>query len=284
MRKVAISSLLFSLLVFSSCLKEKYKIEVDDNTSRVLTEFTEGGRDKLNSLAVDFGTDFIEVDLAELRILPRSDAKANNEVKVVLDPIIITEYNGANSTSFTVPPAAAYSLPTTSFTLSPSEKKTTVKIRIKPSAIAGGNYALGLSISQVTDGEISKLKKDYLVAVKVKNIYEGDYQSDGLRTSYGGPTVGAGITGTFPWSFVKTLATVDATTCELETADGVDLMYLKVNANNTVTISNSQNGNFATSNDGACTYNPATKTFTLNYKYFNGVGNLRRMTETLVLD
>jgi hypothetical protein len=284
MRKVTIPSLLFSLLVFSSCLKEKYKVEVNDNTARVLTEFTEGGREKLNSLAVDFGTDFIEVDLAELRILPRSDVKSNNEVKIALDPIIITEYNGANMTSFTVPPAAAYSIPATSFTLTASEKKKNIKIRIKPSAIAGGSYALGLSITQVTDGEISQLKKDYLVEVKVKNIYEGDYQSDGVRTSYGGPTIGAGITGTFPWSFVKTLATVDAATCELETADGVDLMYLKVNPNNSVTISDSPNGGFATSNDGACTYNPATKTFTLNYKYFNGAGNLRRMTETLVLE
>jgi Domain of unknown function (DUF1735)/Domain of unknown function (DUF4361) len=284
MRKVTIPSLLFSLLVFSSCLKEKYKVEVNDNTARVLTEFTEGGREKLNSLAVDFGTDFIEVDLAELRILPRSDVKSNNEVKIALDPIIITEYNGANMTSFTVPPAAAYSIPATSFTLTASEKKKNIKIRIKPSAIAGGSYALGLSITQVTDGEISQLKKDYLVEVKVKNIYEGDYQSDGVRTSYGGPTISAGITGTFPWSFVKTLATVDAATCELETADGVDLMYLKVNPNNSVTISDSPNGGFATSNDGACTYNPATKTFTLNYKYFNGAGNLRRMTETLVLE
>jgi hypothetical protein len=157
-----------------------------------------------------------------------------------------------------------------------------VRIKIKSSELLGSSYALAIRISAASQGEVSRLRKIFIVELKVKNAYEADYDSEGLRTNYGEPSTAAPITGTFPWTFVKTLSTVNANTCELETADGVDLMYLTVNPDTTVTISDSPNGGFATSNHGPCTYNTATRTFTHNYKYFNSSGNLRRMQEVLV--
>jgi hypothetical protein len=270
-----------------SCIKEKYKIDYADNTSRPIAEFLKGDSSAatitLKSLALNFSTSFAEVDVTEIGTDLRSEFSGDIKIDIVKDNALITAYNNANGTAYDPLPVTAGDLVTTSYTVTSAKKVVMVRARIKPSELAGNAYALAVKISTASQGEVSKLRKIYITEVKVKNAYEAEYDSDGLRTSYGGPTTASPVTGTFPWSFVKTLSTVNATTCELETADGVDYMYLTVNSNNSVTISDSPNGSFATSNDGPCTYNPGNKTFTLNYKYFNSAGNLRRMTEVLVM-
>lgn len=276
-----------AIVVFlGSCIKEKYKIDYTDNTSRPIAEFLKGDADAasagLNSLALDFNTAFAEVDLTEIGTDIRSEFSGDLKIDIVKDNALLTAFNIANGTAFDPLPTTAGDLVTSSYSVNSTKKIVKVRVRIKSSELLGNAYALAIRISAASQGEISKLRKVYIVEVKVKNAYEADYDSKGVRTSHGGPTAAAPVTGTFPWSFVKTLATVNANTCELETADGVDLMYLTVNPDNSVTITDSPNGGFITANDGLCVYNPGTRTFTLNYKYFNSAGNLRRMTEVLV--
>jgi hypothetical protein len=270
-----------------SCIKEKYKIEYTDNTKRPIAEFLKGDSTaataSLKSLALSFSSSFVETDVTEIGTDLRSEFSGDIKIDIVKDNALLTAYNNANGTAYDPLPVTAGDLVTTSYTVSSGKKVIMVRARIKSSELAGNSYALAIRISAASQGEISKLRKIYITEVKVKNAYEADYDSEGLRTSYGGPTTASPVIGTFPWSFVKKLSTVNANTCELETADGVDFMYLTVNSNNSVTISDSPNGSFATSNDGPCTYNPFTNTFTLNYKYFNSAGNLRRMTEVLVM-
>lgn len=132
----------------------------------------------------------------------------------------------------------------------------------------------------------SSTAKDVLVVVQVKNDYEGDYHSTGLRTNYNGPTNTSGIAATFDVDHDKYLTTIDLTTVETDIADliGGGYMYLKINpATNQVTVSPSLFPPTFTvvTNDGPCTYDPATKTFHLKYKYFNAAGNLREITETI---
>lgn len=275
-----------TVLIISSCIKEKYKIDIKDNTSRPIAEMLKGdssaAKAKLNSLALEFSTSFVNVDLTDIGTDLRSEFSGDIKIDIVKDNALLTAFNTANSTSYDPLPVTAGDLLATSYTVNSSKKTVKIRMKVKSSELAGNTYALAIRISATSQGEISKMRKIYIVEVKVKNAYEGDYDSDGVRTNYGGPTTASGITGTVPWSYVKTLSTVNATTCELETANGIDLMYLTVNPDNTVTISDSPNGVLVTSNDGPCTYDPLTKTFTLNYKYFNAAGNLRRMTEVLV--
>jgi PBP1b-binding outer membrane lipoprotein LpoB len=288
MNKIKISLILtVTILLLYGCIKEKYKIDYNENTKRPIAEFLKGDSSaataSIKTLALDFNTAFVDVDLTDIGTDLRNEFNGDIKIDIVKDDALLTAYNNANSTTYDPLPASAGSITSFSYTVNSSKKTVKVKTRIKSSELVGQEYALAIRISSASQGEISKMRKIYIVEIKVKNAYEGEYASNGVRTSYGGPTTAAGITGTFPWDFAKYLFTVNATTCELETADGVDIMLLTVNPDNSVTITSHPFGGFATSNDGPCFYTPGTKTFTLNYKYFNGAGNLRRMTETLVL-
>jgi Domain of unknown function (DUF4361)/Domain of unknown function (DUF1735) len=270
--------LLLLCAVFSACLKEKHKIDIDDNTDRVITEFTsakQGGA----SLALDFGTQVVEADLTEVRVLPRSAMSKDVQVKISENNALVID------AGYEPLPAGSYSIVAYDYTLTPSDRKANVRIKVNPSALVGGSYAVGLVIQQVSDGEISQVANEIVVEIKVKNDYEGDYHATGLRISYNGPTIGSGIAGQFPIDDDKYLYTIDQNTVETDVADliGGGWMFLEVDpATFNVTVKPSTiSPTFQLSNNGPCTYDPATRTFTLNYKYFNAAGNLRIITETI---
>ncbi|HYF30456.1 MAG TPA: DUF4361 domain-containing protein [Chitinophagaceae bacterium] len=282
MKRTSVLLLLSMTVLFSACIKEKYTIPIDDNTDRVLTEFT-SAKDGVNSLALDFGTQMVEVDLTELRIPPRSSMANSVQVKIAVNNALAT------NEGFAIPSPGTYSLVTTDYTLTPTNRKVKVRLKVNPSGLIGDSYAIGLTIQQVSSGEINQAAKDIVIELKVKNDYEGEYAATGLLTAY------AGANNTFPVSSLfdidedKYLYTIDQTTVETTagfTAFTGAWMFLKIDpVTNNVTVMPSTLGpTFPTlSNNGPCAYDPATRTFTLNYKYFNGVGNLRTISETLVL-
>jgi hypothetical protein len=231
MRKYFLFILLSVILFSGGCLKEKEVINVNDNTSRVITEFTNGDSSTLNSLALAISTGLVETDLTEIRIPPRSNVTKNVEVKIELNPGLVDAYNAENGTSYSIPPSSAYAFNTHSYTLTPNSKTTNVKISIDPSALIGNEYALGFTITSVTDGEISVLKKDYLVELKAKNAFDGEYTSNGYFYHPTGPR-----------DIIdrpKTLSTLGPTTvlCELGDLGGNGYFAIfDVDASNNVTI------------------------------------------------
>jgi hypothetical protein len=288
MKKITILYSLLVVLFASSCIKEKYKVDYDDNTRRIITEFTDA-KNEVNTLALDYKDQFIETDLTELQIF-RSDFNTDVQVKVALNKAVVDNYNSEHpGEEFESPPAGSFNIVSTDLVISPATRKTKVRIRIKPSAIAGGAYAIGLSIAQVSQGEISPIYKNILIEVKVKNDYEGSYAASGLRILYAGTTNQTPIANQFDIEGSKYLYTIDLNTVEAEVADlGAGAwMYLEIDpTTHQVTVLPSDIGPSFPSlqNDGPCTYDPATKTFELKYKYFNAAGNLREITETLVLE
>lgn len=274
------------LLLLTSCIKEKHAVDFVDNTKRVITEFTEA-KNEINSLALDYTDQFIETDLTELQIF-RSAFTSNVQVKIVLNNTIIDNYNLANLTAYTPPPAGSFSILSYDLVISPETRKTKVRIRIKPSAITGGEYAIGLSIAQVSQGEISSVYKNVLVEIKVKNDYEAWYEASGLRILYSGTTNQTPIAAEAPIEGSKYLYTIDLTTVETEVADlPTAWMYLKINpsTHQVTVLPSATSASFPTlENNGTCTYDPATKTFELNYKYYNAAGLLREIQETLVAE
>ena len=266
-------------MALSSCMKETYKIDIDDNTSRLVTEFTTA-RQGVNSIALDFGTATIDVDLTELRIVPRSDMNGSVQVKIAENKALVTAAGYSNL------PSGSYSITGLDYTFTPENRKTPVRIKINPSALVGGSYAIGLSIMHVSSGEISQIGKDIVIEIKVKNDYEGEYHATGLRLTYAGSTLASGIAGQFEIDDDKYLYTIDKNTVETDVADliGSGWMFLEVDpVTFNVTVKPSTiSPTFLLSNNGPCTYDPATGTFTLNYKYFNAAGNLRTITETIV--
>ena len=271
------------------CLKEKYALDINDNTSRVISEFTEGDSATMNSFAMDFSTGLVEFDLTELRILPRSNATKDVQVQVTVNPALLDTYNNENGTDFEIPPSSVFQLPASEITIPAKGKTASFKVKLDPSMVAGNSYALAFTITQVSDGEISVLRKDYLVELKVKNEYDGVYHATGTLTRYNGPTTASPIAGVIVIDEEKTLNTVDINTSDTEMGQfgfTGGFMFLEVApGSGSVTVSPSGiSPTFPSlTNAGTCSYDPVTKTFSLVYSYLNGAGNIRVIEETLVL-
>ena len=276
--------LLTGMVFFVSCKKDDFK---GGNTSRVIAEFKDGLTG--GSASMEFSSNIVTVDLTELQLYHRSDAnKGPIKVKVAVKAAAVADYNTANGTSYAALPTSAYSLESDEVTLTQTERSQWVRIKIRPTSVVGGNYAIGLTIAEVNGGLVSQDKFDVVVTLAVKNAYEGDYHSTGLLTVYNGPDVASGISTTYTIDEDKYLSTIDNVTSEVEVgyfAFTGGYMYMVVNpSNNQVTVGPSFTAPTfnVIQNNGTCAYNPGTKTFTLNYKYFNGAGNLRVISEVMV--
>jgi hypothetical protein len=277
---------LAGMVFFSSCKKDIVFGDIDPNTDRIIVEFTDsktGG-----TFSVDYNTSWVDADLTEIRLFPRSVVKGEVKVKFIVNPTVVADFNTENGTSYISVPATSFSLQSNEVTLTQENRKANIKIRIKPSLVTGGPYAIGLSIAEVSSGEISTLYHNVLVEVRVKNAYEGDYQATGNMIVYSGPSNTSPITTTYPIDEAKFLSTIDNSTVEapIGYSDFTGaFMYLTINpSTNQVTVSPSLGGpTFSVvTNNGTCAYNPTTKTFTLNYYYVNSAGNLREIQEALV--
>lgn len=124
--------LLFLLLagICGGCVKEKYALDINDNTNRVISEFTEGDTAVMHSFAMDFSSGLVEFDLTELRILPRSNASKDVQVQVAVNPVLNT-YNSDNGTSFEIPPASVFQLSSSEFTLPAIGENCTIKSKAR---------------------------------------------------------------------------------------------------------------------------------------------------------
>ena len=286
MKNILIKSILLVTIAITiaACKKDYIYGNIVPNTDRPMVEFTDSKNS--GTLSLSYGTSQVDTGLTEIRFNPRSTVTQNSVVEFKLNNTIISDYNTANGTAFAPLPANAYTITANQVTLTPSERKKKIPIKLLPSAIVGGAYALGVTITTSSYGEISSVAHDVLVVVQVKNDYEGMYHATGQRTLFNGPTEASGIANVINIDADKYLYTIDQTTSETDVADliGSAWMFLTVNpSTHAVTVSPSTvSPTFALSNNGSCTYDPQSKTFTLHYKYFNGAGNLREITETIV--
>ena len=164
--------------------------DIDVNTERQIVEFSDPHGFK--SIAVDFQSDYIDLDITDIRFMIRTYAETNATAKIILNPGVVYDYNDANGTNYNVVPSSVFGLENTEFMLTPTERSKTVRIRIRPSDIANGQNAIGLSIAEVEGGEVSRIAGSLVVAIAVKNKYDGQYHLKGHFTrtdlpAYNGP-------------------------------------------------------------------------------------------------
>jgi hypothetical protein len=183
---------LFPLLIvavfFSSCKKNIVIGDVALNTFRPIVEFSEPG---FVSVAMDYTTTEVTADVIDIRFMIRSDVKAGATAKVIITPAVIADYNTENGTSYTAVPLTKYSLVTDQFSLSPTERNHPVQIKIKPSDVAAGQNAIGLSIAEVNGAEVSRIAGTIVIALSVKNKYDGVYHLKGFFTRTDNPALNA---------------------------------------------------------------------------------------------
>jgi len=188
--RTKILSLLMMAVAITGCKRDQVFGDIDVNTERQIIEFSDPHGFK--SIAVDYQTDLIDLDVTDVRFMIRSYVESNATARVIIDPGIVYDYNDANGTNYAVVPTGVFGLENEEFTLGPNERSKPLRIRIRPSDIANGQNAIGLSIAEVVGGEVSRIAGNLVVAISVKNKYDGVYHLKGHFTrtdlpAYNGP-------------------------------------------------------------------------------------------------
>lgn len=174
-------------------------------------------------------------------------------------------------------PSSFYTLPT-NVVIPKGQRKITIIVKFKSNLITDftKHYVLPISIT-AADAPISANFGTVLFGLAIKNIYDGTYKATGV---FHHPTA-----GDRPYTnVVKTVATVNQTTVTFPAGDLANLVTVTVDpTTNLLTFSGGLSGTqpFVPVPGSVNKYDPATKTFTLNYQYTGG-GGFRVINEVLV--
>lgn len=174
--------------LFLSCRKTDVFEGIDPNTDRIIAEFTDARTGSF--IARDFSSLPVEVDLTELRLDPRSVTAQATTVKIIVNPVAVSDYNSANGTAYVAAPTAVFALTPSEYVLTPDQRKVMVRATLRSSSFLTDQYAIGLSIAEVVGGEVSKVSKSVIVVVSIKNDYDGIYSIKGYSDIPGTPYVG----------------------------------------------------------------------------------------------
>ena len=205
-------------------------------------------------------------------------------VNLAVDPSVLTAYNAANGTNYQPLPAALYQFTATTTTIKAGQRLAPVALNFFSGAdkitdqvgYNNANYALPIRVTGTSNNLAVSSNFGYkIISLKLKNQYDGTYAATGTFTHP--------VNGPRAINEEKELQTIDLNTVQTNFADlggSGWLMQLRVNADNTVTLTPKGAASTATVQFGVNKYDPATKTYTLNYKYA-GSGGDRVINETL---
>jgi hypothetical protein len=168
---------------FTGCLKDKdfdegrYNINLENAPEVVqLLGFAPG--DILSVINLEYASTDTTFNGVVASLAADQPAVEDITVTLVQNPTLVTDYNTAHGTTYTLLPTAIYSIPSTlTIKIPKGSREGYVTLKAKPSDIAAGNYALGFSISSIssTNYRISGNFKNVVVALGVKNRYDGVY-------------------------------------------------------------------------------------------------------------
>jgi hypothetical protein len=252
------------------------------------------------------------LNMVDVRRDVPNEAELGKTMKVVVqdDPGAVSTYNAANGTSFEPIPTALYTVDPSNpkvgtdytVTMAPGEFAKWIRFRL-PNALAlnlNKSYAFGFTIASAdADGKIQGDAKTIVVEVGVKNQWDGVYFMKSkfyLHPTYGAfphystdkielHTAGATTMNKYCtiWGEYAQPFPVDASG-NLNRFGGLGLQFILNPATNAVTITDFAPGNTtalvfpAGSNNR---YDPATKTFYINWGYLNAAGAMRYWGDTL---
>ncbi|MBS1604696.1 MAG: DUF1735 domain-containing protein [Bacteroidetes bacterium] len=282
--------LIGGVLLCSSCLKNNGPVQ-DYSQSPALVSIQGDGQysgiyvTSQSVLPVGTASASVEVALSVAGLTLSTPVTAT----LVVDQATLDQYKAENSDpTRLLLPADNYQIANNgAVTISPGQQI------VKDSITFFGNkidftkdYALPLLLTDGKGARIPDNLKQEVILVKLKSIYEDTYNLSGSRILYNGATVGSGVLATAGITGSAMFSTVSPNVIDGQLADLTSQMSLQINPDNSVTVlpsqANAGNSFASVANDGTCTYNPATKTFTLHYKYYNGAGNLRHIDEVMV--
>ena len=215
-----------------------------------------------------------------------TDALPTEDITITLsvDPAAVTQYNSDHGKSFKPFPNVQLLTQTVTIPKGTRVGSASAKVWGAETLNACDNYIAAITIKSATTASgkdllIAGNMKSYLLALPIANPYAGLYHATGVFTHP--------VNGPRNIDEDKELKTVD---CQTVTCSAGDLggtqdtwVTLTINADNSITIGGSLSASqpYLPQTGKVNTYDPGTKTFTLNYYYEGATGN-RLIQENIV--
>jgi hypothetical protein len=284
-------------VVLASCLEDD-KYAVDPEGTQNIIEFIDPSvpASPAGSIYPAYSTSYVLAPEAEYQIIVSySGANDGNEqaidLQLAVDPSALYEYNkhmtegmygepGLNGSVYDLMPEENYSIASTSVTIPAGQRKATVSITVFPEKFDfSKNYAIPLKIVSASHGTLSAHYSTAMLAIGVRNIYDGVYEVVGgsiTRNSPTGPDPVLG--GDYVEDLTQDLVTLASNVLAIEPiwkdgspVGGVAGTSLTIDeATNEVTVKSSTNPAVKNSLGEENSYDPASKTFTLNFAWGSG--------------
>lgn len=292
--------LALSAVFFQACKKVEVTKPLGDRGQTIVKFMTSPGSGGLNYNLANFQvTNTAQtVGVIDIRRDVPNEAELNKTMTVVVkeDPAVISAYNNANGTALFALPSNAYTVDASNprsngeyaVTFAPGEFSKQLKINLTNAQgmDLSKQYALGLTLSVAVagaDGRVSFENRSTVVELGPLNKWDGVYAMSGYVLRAGDPV----LTGTFgPVEYkLLTIGSNSVAFNDLQvwgdgvSGVGIGIPELTIDpVTNLVTVSSSGGARNVTA--AANYYDPATKTFHLDYTWGAGVA-ARRATVTL---
>lgn len=271
-RIIVISTLFAGLFLLNSCLKDTADYWPDQVSGKmyatVLLPALQSKTLKPTADTVDFS--FM------INIATDQPPTTDVTITVEVDPTAVTNYNTMNKTAYKPYPSFKILNPTIIIKAGTRTAYVNGKIWGADQLSACDQFIAATTIKSVSDPNIMipSNMKSYVLSLPISNPYEGLYHSSG--------TFVHPVNGTRVIDEDKTLSTVDCKTVKGFVGDlGAYDAKFTVNDDNSVTVTGSISATQPLIQSGVNKYDPATRTFTVNY-YYVGSGGNRVISEVLV--
>ncbi len=284
MKKTFINILPILLVAMSltSCIEKDNYFSYDQSSPsrKQVVKIANGG--DLVTIARDVSPTIDTFQVIDIRREPNSASELNQPltVKLVKNPAIISDYNTANGTSFVELPPSSYTIldDLNNITFKPGEDIKQIKIRLNKGALdLSEQYALGFSIADANGAVINTSLKNGIYSIGIKNQWHGTYHASGI---FHHPTSGDRTIDEDKDLLTSGARSVLAPLADLGGAGY--FMNLTINTDNTVTITPAGVTPNIDQHWGPNFYDPATKTFHLNYSYNTAAPRIVEETLTLL--
>jgi len=273
--------------LMASCLEDD-KQPLDPSSTQNVVEFLDPFVPASPAGAVypAYSTSFVLAPSAELPLTVSYSGPNDNNQDIVLtlavDPAALEEYNtqmneSLHGTTYDLMPEANYDIPNLTVTIPAGQTKATVPVTFFPENFDfSKNYAVPLRIVSTSTGVLSQHFSVALLAVGVRNSYDGIYEvlDGGIIRLVGGVPDNA-LGGDYVDGLTMDLTTLASNVVGIEPiwkdgsgVGGVVGTTLTINeSTNQVTVQSSTNASLKNTPAAPNTYDPATRTFVLNFDW-----------------
>jgi hypothetical protein len=307
--------ILIAALFITSCKKVVTPEPLADK-GQTIVKFIDGLADTANRYSAGYkilNIDLVSspqiLELADVRRDVPNNSELNKTMNITIknDPGIASTY----SSDFLPLPPGSYTVDAATpvigndykVTMQPGEFSKLIKITLINALALDLNkkYAIGFIITSAdANGKLAKLESSLVIEIGVKNKYDGVYKVSGTffhptNTALVGPFGTASSGGDLECDMVTTgssslnrdyggvigesVIVFNATAGNFTYFTGVKMRFAVDPSTNIVTLSAAPGSISPDTSPYDCTYNPSTKTFTLNYGWTSG--GQRRITEVL---